>query len=66
MSSISGLGRSPGEGNGNPFQHSCLNNPMDTGAWWSTVQELDTTELLSTYTASVLEGEFFPFSSLIS
>ena len=28
--------RSPGEGNGNPFQHSCLENPMDRGAWWAT------------------------------
>ena len=32
-SSIPGLGRSPGEGNGNPFQYSCLENPMDRGAW---------------------------------
>ena len=32
-----GLGRSPGEGNGNPFHHSCLGNPMDRGAWWSAV-----------------------------
>ena len=31
--SILGLGRSPGEGNGNPFQYSCLENPMDWGAW---------------------------------
>ena len=30
---IPGLGRSPGEGNGNPLQHSCLENPMDKGAW---------------------------------
>ena len=35
--SIPGLGRSPGEGNGNPFQYSCLENPMDGGAWWATV-----------------------------
>ena len=35
--SIPGLGRSPGEGNGNPLQHSCLENPMDRGAWWATV-----------------------------
>ena len=27
----------PGEGNGNPFQYSCLENPMDGGAWWATV-----------------------------
>ena len=30
-----GLGRSPGEGNGNPLQYSCLENPMDGGAWWA-------------------------------
>ena len=37
MSSIPGLGRSPGEGNGKPLQYSCLENPMDGGAWWATV-----------------------------
>ena len=31
-------GRSPGGGNGNPLQYSCLGNPMDRGAWWATVQ----------------------------
>ena len=44
-----GSGRSPGEGNGNPLQYSCLENPMDGGAWWATVHgvtELDTTERL--------------------
>ena len=35
--SILGLGRSPGEGNGNPLQYYCLENPMDGGAWWATV-----------------------------
>ena len=34
---IPGLGRSPGKGNDNPFQYSCLKNPMDRGAWWFTV-----------------------------
>ena len=34
---IPGLGRSPGEGNGNPLQYSCLENPVDRGAWWATV-----------------------------
>ena len=34
---IPGLGRSPGEGNGNPLLYSCLENPMDGGAWWATV-----------------------------
>ena len=36
--SIPGSGRSPGEGNGNPLQYSCLGNPMDRGAWWATVR----------------------------
>ena len=35
--SIAGSGRSPGEGNGNPCQYCCLENPMDRGAWWTTV-----------------------------
>ena len=49
--SIPGLGRSPGEGNGNPLQYSCLENPMDGGAMdgcsspWGR-KESDTTELL--------------------
>ena len=34
---IPGSGRSPGEGNGNTLQYSCLENPMDRGAWWATV-----------------------------
>ena len=34
---IPGLGRSPGSGHGNPFQYSCLENPMDRGAWWAVV-----------------------------
>ena len=35
--SIPGSGRSPGEGNGNPLQYSCLGNPTEGGAWWPTV-----------------------------
>ena len=34
---ITGLGRSPGEGNGNPLKYSCLENSMDRGAWWTAV-----------------------------
>ena len=37
VGSVYGSGRSLGEGNGNPFQHSCLGDPMDRGAWWATV-----------------------------
>ena len=38
--SIPGLGRSPGEGNGNPLQYSCLENIMDRGAWQATVHRV--------------------------
>ena len=38
MGLIPGLGRSSGGGSGNPLQYSCLENPMDGGAWWATVQ----------------------------
>ena len=41
VGSIPGLGRSPGEGNGNPLQYSCLENPMDRGAWWATVHRVE-------------------------
>ena len=37
VGSIPGSGRSPREGNGNSLQYSCLENPMDRGAWWATV-----------------------------
>ena len=38
--SIPGLGRSPGGGHGTPLQYSCLENPMDRGAWWATVHRV--------------------------
>ena len=37
LGSIPRLGRSPGVGNGNPLQYSCLENPMERGGWWATV-----------------------------
>ena len=40
MGSIPGLGRDPGEGNGYPLQYSCLENPMNRGAWWATVHRV--------------------------
>ena len=53
--SIPESGGSPGVGNGNPLQHSCLGNPMDRGAWWATVQgaakESDMTMQLKTKAA---------------
>ena len=42
--SIPGSGRSPGEGNGYPLQHSCLENFMDRGAWWATVRRVAESE----------------------
>ena len=51
-SSNPGLGRSPGERNGNPFQYSAWGNHIDRGVWWATVQEVaesDMTEPLSTH-----------------
>ena len=49
-----GLERSPGRGNGNPLQHSCLKNPTDRGTWLATVhgaaKESDLTERLNTHT----------------
>ena len=41
VGSISGSGKSPGEGNGNPFQYSYLGNPMDRGAWQATVHGVE-------------------------
>ena len=40
MDLIPGSRRSPGGGHGNPFQYSCLENPMDRGAWWATVHRV--------------------------
>ena len=38
---LPGLGRSPGEGHGNPLQNFCLENPMDRGVWWATVHGIE-------------------------
>ena len=54
VNSIPGLGRFPGEGNGNSFQHSCPENSMGRGTWWATVHGVAKSqarpEQLSTYT----------------
>ena len=65
LASIPVWGRSPGEGNGNPLQHSCLENPTDWGAWQATVHGVaksqtrlsDFTSLHFTYS---LEGKLWP------
>ena len=58
LGSTSGSGRSPGGGNGNPLQHSCLENPMDRGAWRARVYRVakSRTQLkqLSTHASSIL------------
>ena len=59
--STPGLGRSPGEGNGSPLQHSCLESPRDKGAWRATVHgaaELDTTEVAEHTAPAPKMGEF--------
>ena len=62
LSSIPGLGRSPGEGNGNPLQHSCLGNSVDRETWWAivngvanecdTIYQLNNNILFHTHTSS--------------
>ena len=57
LGSIPGSGRSPGEGNGNPLQYSCLENSMDEGAWWGTVHGITKSRtLLSNFTCSLVWG----------
>ena len=58
--SIPGSGRSPGEGNGNPLQYSCLENPMNRGAWGH--KELDTTEWLKR--EREMDKNKYPFASV--
>ena len=56
LGSIPGLGRSPGEGNGNPLQYSCLEDPMDKGALWATVTQSRTQlKWLSTHTGDLCQ-----------
>ena len=45
MGLIPGLGRSPGEGSGDPLQYSCLENPMNRGAWWATVYRVPKSQM---------------------
>ena len=52
-------GRSPGEGNGNPLQYSCLENFMDGGAWWATVHGVAKSRTrLSDFTQEIFFGTF--------
>ena len=74
MGSVSGLGRFPGEGNGNTLQYSCLRNPMDRGAWpattcgvakeSSTVSQLNNNYCKAVSTVSILFTGLFLVSNL--
>ena len=58
LGSIPGLGRSTGEGNSNPLQYSCLENPMDRGAWQATVHGVAKSRMR-------LSLSLFPVNSLV-
>ena len=60
--SVPGLGRSPGEGNGNPLQYSCLDNPMDRGALWAIVHGVAKSQTRLNYWAYThcLENSWYP------
>ena len=58
LGSIPGLGRSPGEGNGNALQYSCLENPMNGGAWWAIAHRVAESDTLRDFT--------FTFQGLLS
>ena len=58
LGSIPGSGRSPGEGNGNPLQYSCLENPMDRGAWRATVHGIAESDMTD-FHVQILDGEEF-------
>ena len=64
---IPGPGRSPGEGNGNPLQYSCLENPMDGEAWWATVHQIaesDMTERLHFSKVETVSLPSIPYEAL--
>ena len=72
LGSLPGLGRSPGGGNGTPLQYSCLENPMDAGAWWATVHGVAKSwTRLSDFTFTLHESKgsllkYFTTNSLIA
>ena len=68
---IPGSGRSPGEGNGNPLQYSCLENPMDGGAWWAAVHgvaksQTRLNDFTFTFHFHALEKEMATHSSVLA
>ena len=68
---IPGSGSSPGEGNGNPLQYSCLGNPMDGGAWWAAVHgvtksQAQLSDFTFTFHFHALEKEMATHSSFLA
>ena len=64
VGSVPGSGRSPGGGHGNPLQYSCLENPMDKGAWWATVHRVAKSRTrLSRHILSVCERTHTPLGN---
>ena len=59
LGSILGSGRSAGEGNGNPLQHSCLRNPMDRGAWQATVHGVTKNQTWDLVTKKFNKQQFY-------
>ena len=71
LASIPGSGRSPGEGNGNPLQYSCLENPIERGDWWTTVQGVVKSQtrlsgFTFTFHSHALEKEMATHSSVLA
>ena len=63
--SVPGLGRSPGEGNGNPLQYSCLGNPMDRGAWQATVRGVAKSQIQLSGFCFCIKEEIYVYVKLI-
>ena len=58
--STPGSGRSPGKGNGNPLQYSCLENPMDRGAWWTPVHVVTESQTQLSDWTELTDEELYP------
>ena len=66
LGSVPGLGRSPGERNGNPLQYSCLENPMDREAWWAIVHGVTKSQIrLSNQHKSIFLNYLFILAVLV-
>ena len=71
LGSVPGSGRSPGEGNGTPLLYSCLENPMDGGAWWATVHgvaksQTQLSDFIFTFHSLALEKEMATHSRVLA